>query len=817
MLDILSPGSFRGYRSRPHPIAVPAGFFSDSQNLRWESGALSLRGGQSAIASGPGSGTFLGGTFVSAGDNVVRLFAMNVSGTVRLYYQVYNGSSWGSATEATASSGKYGNTRMSPPTSGYVTFTPVWSEYGQLDVLAQNGIDAPRLWNFNNTYTAKVESITAPKELSAFSPRFSAKGNLNITAASTATNSTGARFAASTTGTPQYWLWTFTTPTVGDTAEMVCDAVTVDCSSSNQVWLIAESSEDSVFDNCKIEINQGGTRYTVHDPQNGKDNLVKVPTQDSNIWVYGLPVGDHAAGNNINAVKGLRFTVQNAGITAGATLKVYSVCASGRVPGLAQYAVSWRNSGSRAESPSVVLPLNPEADGVTGIWGATLSPLPAEFRLPFSELLDYQVSVPVMAPTSSMRDSGVDYIDVWRKDPGEDGFYYVYESQAATYSGSWAYTGSYTSTALRGDYSDNLPTWAKSSIKRAPDAYNEPVPIGQAASFAAGRLYVGSSTGSSHTSALLMVSHRDFPYRFRRIADPEDTGSSGFSAKLSSGERITAFAATSGDQRGPVYCFTDKGVWAVNPPLVYKVSEPGCFSCTGASSFGGSVYYVSTDATLRRISSAGNEDLSRYKVDDLDSADLSKTTVCGHQDRVFVSFNDGTDKVLVYNLALGEFEGYDLPGEGAKQILPYQFGGVNWIVSTASDGDFFRYGYGTLDGATQIPFILAPGEISGPGFERTKVGGSNLFCTDKDGEVLSVSYQASKPASTVTGLVSLDSSGSESKVWRRDKTSSGTDAAVGGASVYVSLSGTIAGPFTIFGWTVDVRTRAGTGQDNKAS
>lgn len=808
----LLPG-FKGYRSRPDPTTLGPGYFTLAKNIRVDDGVVALRGGQTLATSVGLAGTYKGGCLVQYGETYIfRFFAMLSAGVVKLYRQIYDsGSGWQSATEVSAGSGQYGNTRMVDAT-GMFSFTPVWVGYTKLVVIVQNGTDSPRCIDASAGTTATIETVPEPKQLAGGSPVFGAHGNLDITAASTATNSAGARFAASTTGSPAYWLWTFTTPTVADTAELTCDSVTVDMSVSNQVWLIADASDDTVFDNCKVEVKQSSSYYTVHDPENGQDNMRRVFTSDSSVSVYAFPIGQFAESATLGTVKGIRLTVQNAGVTAGATLKVYSVCASGRVPGLSQYAVSRRNSGTLAESKSVVLKTPFEGVGVSGIWGATASPLPDGFRLPMSEALDYSVSVPTLAPSTTYRDKGVDYCDIYRKDPGEDVFYYVDEYQTCAYSGgSWGYDSPFTSTELRQDYTDNVPTWGKSSLKTSPSAYNEPVPVARTAMYASGRLFCGASESDSHTSALLMYSAVDFPFRFQRISDPLDVGGSGSSAKLATGEAIKAFEAVSGVNigAGPVYCVTDKSVYAVDPPYVRRVAQVGAYSIDGVCASKGVVYMVCNDGSLKRISGSV-EDLSRFKSSDLDGADLATVSITAHNERVYIAFNDGADKVIVYNEALGEFESVDVPGEGPVQLLPWQFWGEDKVFSVSSDGDLFQYDSGTTDNSAQILLTLTSGEIHSENWDRIRFGPSKIVATDKASESATVTYTAKNPSASKTGTTSLD--GSESTVWKVDKDASGVDPIVAGCAASASLSATLAGPFKVWSWQVAAEGGKGIGE-----
>lgn len=800
MITLFDPTSvpFRGLRTALDPSAVGLGYFTECQNLRFDSLACKLRGGITQLFTGGASGTCVGSTTVTQGSNTYVFTAQQISASdVRIYYFVYSGSWAGSYAELTQSTGKYGNTRMNAPASGFVTFTPVYGKANNLCVIVQNGVDDPRVIDVANATISKIEAIAAPVELESYSADFGIADNLDITAAATATNS-GSAIVGSATGSPQYWQFATTSAAVSDTAEVSSNAQTIDLSASKQVWMVIEADNDTHFENCKWElVPTSGSNLTIHDPSNNKFGIISVETNVPGKRLYAFSVAEHSTASR-TAIKGVKLTVQNTGVSG--TIKILSIIGGGNVPGTASYSVCWHNFGTKTYSPGVVLVPSARSVGVAGIWGSTDSPLPDEFEIPISTVLYYKTSVPMVRPSSTDRDKGVDYVQIYRRDPGETFYSLVDEVQAASYSGSWAYTGTFSAT--RANYTDVTPPAYKNQEKLAPDAFTEQVPVGQASVWAGGRLYSGTYQDSSGRKALIKVSDLDEPFRFRSVAPLEETYRLGFSLRLSGNEDVRAFipAASSVIGAASVYAFTSQATYSISGPRITKISSSGAISAA-ASENQNQILFIDQDKQVKRMTSS-IDNLSKYRVQDiLDGAtSVDKFTSAYFKDRWYTVLTyGGVKRVLVWSDGLDDWESFDLPGVEPVQFIPWRVSGSAGLYFVDASGDIYQYESGNDDDGSQIALSLKTGDLHGPGWNEVNIGNVRIIATDKDSEVMTVVLTGLAPAASQSGTINLDSGSGQTVTYRYAQDVDGNELGVKSSAVNIKLSATLAGPFTLKG------------------
>ena len=809
---------YRGLRTYPDSSAIPAGYWKDARNIRVDKGAIDLRGGETVDVAGPtNADACYGSCIYEFGLYVYYYVAVHISTdgatVVRLYINQYtiSAGTWGGWAEVTAASGAYGNTRMTATTDLF-TFTPVDSRSSEPTVVVQNGTDSPRL--LLATQTATIAAIDAPVAHETHKPTFGFSATYYVSAASTATNSAGARFAASQSNGS--YLFTFTTPTAGDTALIALDAGTVDFSAGKQAIMIIDIGNcgEAAINSCKWELRSGASYYVIHDPENGVDSLVSTETDIPGIRMYGFAI-DSLEGA-LTAVDALRLTVVHTNITAGATMRVGAIQAGGQVPGFAEYSISYGNTATMTESPGVVYRTPTQA--VTLVEAFVAGTIPdvfnlADFHYPLSEVFYYKVTLPTIRPSTTLRDAGVNTIYIYRKDPGETVGIYTNEYSCGTYSAGWAYAGGYASAA-KVDQTENAAGWTRDDSREMPDAFNEPVPKGSCGIYAGSRQYVGTNKQSGKPYNVVKVSDKGEAFRFRSIPDLGNDNS-GYMAELEGQEVVKGFLSSSSSLLGNqnVYCFSTKSTYTIAGSRFLRISSIGCRAAQSIAEKRGRMFWLDNDISVRG-SASSIENLSRGRIDDILNAATSTSKMSGEiwKDRYYLAYSGG---VLVWSDLLGDWESRDTPGVQPVKLLAWQVNGQSYLKFTSSTGSLYVYESGTTDAGAQIAFLMQTPDMHGRNWNRATVEKPSVVCSDVNSEDMTVTFTASSPAGTQAGTLSLDSGGSETITWREAKRSTGGPMGLSGASLNVTFSATIPGPFTVKGLQIhNVEENAGIGRDN---
>jgi len=819
---------YRGLRTYPDSSAVPQGYWKDARNIRTDSGAIKLRGGQTQLVDNSSlSGDCVGSCLVEFGANTYLFTALTISGAVRIYYNVYNGS-WGSATEVTASSGFFGNTRMATPSKGLVSFTKVYSKTDGLCVVIQDGSSSPRVVKMSAIAAGNARTIAevpAPQEIGGYSPSFGITAFLDIHTFGGYTPTSGAgTFAFSESGGASPVSWNFTTGAGamvdGDYAQLTSSA-TLDLNDAKQIFIIAEVSTEAIFASTKWELVCNTTNVVIHDPENGIDNIVSAESNEPGLRTYAFPLGENSpservpGGGGSGLCTGLRITCTNTNIPVNATAVIRAICTGGRVPGFAEYSQTWYCSGSMTESPEVVLKNPVQGATHNEMFAGVKTTLPEDFRLPLTDAFFYKVKQQFICPDSDLLAAGVDYVRLYRRDPGETVRTYYNQVQTGVYTSSWAYSSPYTSTARTGSTNDIFAPEDKVYERIAPDAFNEPVPIGQAALWASSRHYVGTYKASStEPKSVIKVSEQDEPFRFASIPR-EDLTTSAYLAQLSGEEVVISFQAVSSSVIGSsvVYCFSNRGMYALDGTLIRRISSIGALATGAVSENQNRLFWVDQNLSIRR-SSGTIEDLSRLRIDDilLAATNTDKLASVFHRDRFYLSYSGG---VLVWSDLLGDWESRDTPGVQPVQFLPWRVSNTAKLYFVGSGGSLYEYESGTTDAGSQIAFLMQTPDMHGRNWNRATIEKPSVVCSDVDSETLTVTFTASKPAGTQVGTLSLDAGGSETITWREAKRSTGGPMGLSGASLNVTFSATLPGPFTVKGLQIhEVKEGAGVGRDN---
>lgn len=840
----------RGMNSHMSPAHLPGGFFQFLQNVRWDKQQISVREGISLEAAAPNSGsdTFLGGTIVNYGDESVAFCATSNGGNMRVYSNTTSSGAWQSWVERTGTSGQWGNTRLTAP--GKAFFAPLPGYDGTSAVLVQGG-SAPLYIPINgSTETAvKVEEYDAPP--SGYYPTAGFSEFLTVSTSAATASSSGANFVASISGSSpnQTFLWTFGSGyAVSDSATCTLDAGTFAFDSGAQAILILDLSEVRILDSVKIELTDGTSYYTVHDPANGLDNRVLVDVVGET-YVVAFGISEHGS---IANVRGLRVTVTSLRVSDAATMRVRGIMCGGYVPGTAQYATSFTNvygAGtpySGWESPGVVMRIG-EAEVVTTVTTGSLgqsvlakggkaanassyygASVPDGFSFPISGEIYYEMSVPVFAPSSTDAAKGSAYVNIYRKDPGETSFTLVNYMQVAEYASSTWRTlssvfGGTTAWGERATYTDGTRPEDKSLQYEMPDGLSSPPPAGGPMVFADKRLMVAADQGSGDPKQrnTVWVSWEDAPLRFRAVSDVNNRRS-GYSARIGS-EQITSFAKVSASAigRDSTYVFTDRAMYSLLDGRVSYIVGKGAVAQT--VDVDNNIYSLDYDFQLNRTG-ATTVPVSRYEVDsqieDTPADRREYASIAVHRDRVHLalagSASDNNYRVLVLNNVLGAWESLDvLPAaKSPQQFVVWRYSGASKLLYFSPTGAIYRYGGGTDDDGADIDVVLRTKTFQFGGFGKSVFGAVRVLADSKASGTLTAKWEVQHPVVTQTGTTTLvDAS---NYVWSEFKqTTKPNDPPMGteGAAAYLEISVTTDNPFNIYG--IQAKMYAGRGTGNR--
>jgi len=864
---LIGPGAqLRGRRSFQDRIQ-PEPFWRQLENLRQDDGTVYLRPGTVALqGTAPSAGTFRGGWIGvcpgyggSFSQTNVALVAMEESSEIRIYKSHLN-VTWQAWTEITAASGKFGDTRLTSGT--HVHFEQIEDANGLTSVIASGGRGAALRIDLStptatSNIVARCEAITFPAA-SQYEPIAGFGSELTVInpggGTATTVGETGTTFSSVAAGTTSAEFWLFvldTTATANDTGFIYNDTtLDISVSGAKQLLMVCQynGNEEAWWTRMKVEAVYGaGPSYVeVYNPEGTRNEIVRVPVKldqerNGRTELVAIPIEDLAATIG-SELRGLRFTVLSTFTPTGGTsssLKIFQIGVGGVVPGNAQYGVAYENggspfsgyTGSRVESPGVILP------PMRGKQYATRTGSSVDvqsYELPLDERVFYSVQVPIIAPSSTDGGRGVNYWNVFRRDPGSTQYYLASATEIVAYSApNWETKNTiFSGTSSWGQkrvITDTADHYALDPFKTLPDEYNEPVPIGGMMTYTNRRLYIataGVPTSGASTNAV-MVSDEDSPYRFRRITVLDgslDDGLKGFEARLDGRVAAVKSAIGSGIGTNPVYVWTSKSLWVIDGLQVRRISGRGSLSPWSVCEINGEFIWLDQYRSI--TTSQGS--ITRYKIDeDMDAipaARIAYVSSAFHRDRVFFahSATGQTDNLVseVYAPKWGEWEAQDTftAAKGPCQYLTWHStGDETYLVYFASNGTLWKAEDATVttDDGSQIAWILETPYFTAQNLKgNVGLGEVSVICTDKASETITTQRFPLTPAvdATVedTGTINIDVS--TALAWKVDtNAATGGPVKVHGAAVYLRVTGTLSGPFALRAMTVDIDGFAGWG------
>lgn len=402
---------YKGLKSDRHPLALKPGEAFDAKNLRADPGrAVRVRDGiaQEINTAGlPVNAVFWGASEMVRVQQGFWLIYAAIEDPATAKIDVYNrqytsASGWGAQWHRlTGPSGAFGDTRLSRPMEGLVTFTGVDSDPRAREhltyvgptaskgpaVIVQNGVDRPLHVvgypdaSATDSRAVPIKKIATPvaaraavAEAGVFDSLPVASGAVTVgaNAGGTFTAPLGGSVARVGAAGDYSWEWkTGTSLSVGDYGQVVMDTESMSAfggalpRSVPQVGFVVEAGDGSWWDCVKVwaNVSYDGGAYgweLIHDPNaapgSSKNNRVHVLTNAAGFVVSAYSFDDKSQGGyTLVNVNGIKIEVDSARLSTSSTFRVHWVYASGWVPGAAQYAVARKAALSESESGGVLL------------------------------------------------------------------------------------------------------------------------------------------------------------------------------------------------------------------------------------------------------------------------------------------------------------------------------------------------------------------------------------------------------------------------------------------------------------------------------
>jgi len=498
----------RGMRSAVSPAALPAGYFSQLTNLRFDELQLKVRYGAAQLTtaapvdSSDGSDTpqFRGSFSGSLQGTEVVIAAYQFGTSATLIFSLNTSTYAWTEISSLGTSSANGNTRM---TVGYnVCFTVVKDQTGKEILVCQNGNDQPRIYDPSLSDPMSIhQAITPPNVTSTQQALLSWPTQIPIWQA----DRVGVAYENNpgTTGT-LIWADTGTADnlaallTIGTSVasgnysvfNWEVGAPAVNFSTARQLIFLVNTTYQNLWNNIKITLkNEGsGVEQVVYDPSsstcfNWPIFVTDVDPNNANTYAVAFSLDGLPVTTATTTTTAIWLTwVGTSPPASTQTCTFFLMAASGVIEGGAEYGIAYRNSNSRAESFGQFLTTN------TASLQAQAGTPNTGLQIPNSELLYYDCEVSYQVPSAAQIEAGVDTLDLYRMDAGELQYTLADSVTISTFSGgSWNVTNAGTIQS----YDDSTAASAKNLSWLMPDAYNLTIPVASSMVASNGRLFVG--------------------------------------------------------------------------------------------------------------------------------------------------------------------------------------------------------------------------------------------------------------------------------------------------------------------------------------
>jgi len=806
---------YRTQRSGMTPGALQPGEVTQSTNLRYVDGTMTVRGGivSDYATTGLGSGVIVGGVRNYLGSWV----AVNVSGTVKVYQ--WGGSSWSEITDGTT------RTTVTDPIEFEFITEPIYSDVADFDdtnnvyVVWQNGVDIPRIRNATagGSYSSRLhQRLTEPLPSmckAQFVPvqYFLTQGTL--TRANDGSGHVAFTAPSVSTGGTNLLLTCDTSATTSHYATVRFDSGSISFSSSpSQAQFVYKSSDSFIWSKLRVElVTNAGTRYVILDPS--LNTFVKTVTIDD---VYSMVVIDIdtvydsslalvttglPTSTNFNM---LRISwADSSSPSSSTTLNLYSITFGMGVPYGVQAKVAYFGSNSRSESRGVVcqtqaMPLLKDVGG---------TPIP-NIRLAASPLASYRLKV-LAHKRRSISQNATRLITYIQTSSGDD-FYQVLAdpTDISGMSDSEVITVNVDSTST--------------ILRLSPDEKYESLPIGSGMAIAGTRLAVGNARppGSSATSGngQVWVSERNYMTRFSEVVRTTSTGEPiGDSATVYriANAQITAIKTMPSINYGAeaVLAWSTTKVWSIGVADSSKSDEPKLQSEYGTRSPGsiathmGQTFYLDTYRQVRILGGGmtGASPSATYiddKLAGIPDARVKYVSAVFHDDRYYLAYTPSgssyNENLLIYDK---RYAGWSMDSTSASVkfeiLLAVEENTKRKLFFFDTSGGIYQHENSSqaTDAGTAITMAVTFRELFANYMSSVVVGRVGVVCDVQSGKTLSV-YRNAKKSTTSATASTIDIGGNTTGSnivtrWDRSASDASQIAGRGDAGIAVRITGAL--------------------------
>lgn len=807
---LVAPGMVRGIMTERSPMAMPEGFYPLLQNVRPGNGVLTVRNGTVSLGTILASGTFRGCWTTYILGSYTMFVAVKSGSAVRVYYST-TGASW---TEATTSSGAYGDTRLSD-TGELVHFALVKDPLdSEPCVVVNDGTSDPRVIQLT-TSCAKHVAVEAPTATRDFPVRLTFQDFLPLKDAANTTYvvSTAAEFNgadATLTGgastTDNVIRITIDSTANSDETVRVNFAAAKDLN-GGQFCVGLDTAYIEFWDRVKLDIVSGSTVvHTLWDPTNPSTTSAPVPVpcdlSQKTLWMFDV---QGLVNNTTTSFDGIQLTYKNSvgpAPTSDQTADIFLLAVTGKESGQTQWAITTKNSGSRAESPGVVFSVY-ETEEIRNLGGPTLAGL----KIPNDERIKFRYRIPYKNVSTTERDAGVNYHLIYRKRPEDFQFTHYATEVTSTYAGSWSYASSGTDVKF---YVANLGLDYEGRVA-LPDGLHKPIPKGRGTEFLNGRLFVGGTVNGQNT---ILFSEYGHPFRFREVTRFDEAGNvdeySPSFIRLNNEipQRIIGITgARSGVGNGMI--FTDQAVYSFYGILTSQISQAGRIAPWGTVSpfsvveHEGAVFWLARDMQVRRIA-GGTDEISAGVV-----ADEFRGIPASRRKFVFGAWFDQmyrlaytpsgqslNTKVLVWDARTGAWISKDAPPKNPDGLLTW-FDNTNQkerlVMFALDSSDLKAYAYDDSGQSQDLSADIAVAVTTPEYFAIDKgkyvhIRRLGIFCDACPGQTATYVRTYKPDGRTATSTASIAAASGQIATWDGAQTLSPVTDASRGPSVQVAFT-----------------------------
>jgi hypothetical protein len=512
----------------------------------------------------------------------------------------------------------------------------------------------------------------------------------------------------------------------------------------------------------------------------------------------------------------IKFTYVGKSLVADQLLKIWAIAGSGKIQGGATYAITFSSGQTGEESVPYVLKgqerlVKFQEQYALSDYQVITAPNSTDFY--------YTVTIGYQIPEAIYYSSGVDRVNFYRQDIGEEEFSYVGQEVFVVWNVS-AWVPASGAYELQHRYvQDSVGVEAKRFNHRPPGDYHRNLPIGYPVESIGGRVIVGApdSIWAANTGrpSYLWVSEKNQGTRFTvdaSVGNSIDTYRTGAALSFD-GEQIVAIWSmpSRGLDRNSIAIGTNNGVWQIDARSGDTLFFPTLISRKGVAGprlvafDDGFVFYLDTDYGVRQLTGSGAPSVSRGFVDTvLASATMEYGSIANWNNRIYILYRsvlkpDGTansayNRMLVYDMVDGSWGSDYFSGLDFRALMRYEPSGARvefWGITNGGDIYKMEVPGQATDAGTSIFTRLKTPVYHDNLWRHCKFGRVGMLADAVSSTLTVTRAYTAQTGASVSGSMNLATSGANGHVWE----SAASSARAGGAGVGVQLTidGTILG------------------------